>query len=453
MFRSVNPATEEVLGEFPEHSALDIENALARAAVAFTDWQSRSFQSRGELFRTLAGLLERDAERAATIIAKEMGKPLPDGVLEVKKCASGCRYFADHASEYLTTEKLRFDGEAVSLTFQPMGPLLAVMPWNYPFWQLFRFAAPAMMAGNVVILKHAPNVPQCAQAIEALFREAGFPDGALQSLFLGNDDTLRIIGDRRIRGVTLTGSPRAGREVGMAAGRHLKPLVLELGGSDPFIVLADAELEKAVDAAITAKNTNNGQVCISAKRFLVHRDRYSEFVDRFSEKMRERRLGDPLRPETQNGPMAREDLRAALEEQVRKSIACGARVVAEGRIPDGPGYFYAPTVLENVQPGSPAYDEELFGPVASVFPFTDDDEAVRLANDTVYGLGATVWTETPAHAERLVPRIDAGQVFVNGLVRSDPRLPFGGIKDSGFGRELGREGIRHFTHLKTVVVR
>ena len=452
MYRSINPSTEEVMGEFPEHSPEQIESALRRSQAAFLDWRELSLEKRGEYLRHLAQVLENGTNEFARLITLEMGKPLKDAVLEVQKCAWCCRYFADQAEGYLRPEVIDLEKDRVTLLAQPMGPLFAIMPWNYPFWQVFRFAAPAIMAGNVVMLKHAPNVPQCARAIEQTFLRAGLPEGVLQSVFVDNEDAAQIIADRRIRGVTLTGSARAGRAVAEAAGQALKPVVLELGGSDPFLVLADADLEKVVESAIQAKNVNNGQVCISAKRFVIAERIYEDFVERFVAAMESRRVGDPLLETTDNGPLARADLKKTLQEQVDRSVRAGARIVSEAKTPPKHGYFFPPTVLESVPPGSPAYDEELFGPVASVFPYSDENEAIRLANDTPYGLGASIWTRDPERAALLAPKIEAGQISINSIVRTDPRVPFGGVKDSGFGKELGREGIRQFTNLKSVVM-
>lgn len=452
-YRTLNPATEELLETFPTATEAEIERALADAQRAFEGWREVPFERRAEPLLAVADALEAQADELGRLMAVEMGKPLAEGVAEAKKCAAGCRYYAEHAAGHLAIDPRESDGSEAFLRFDPLGPVLAIMPWNFPFWQFYRFAAPALMAGNAVLLKHAPNTPRCALAIERLMGEAGFPDGLVRSLFLSNEQAAVVIGDERMRGVTLTGSTRAGREVASRAGRHLKTMVMELGGSDPFIVFDDADLEEAVGVGVTARCQNSGQSCIAAKRFLVQRTVWEPFRERFVEAMRARSVGDPLRAEVQIGPLAREDLRESLAQQVEASRAGGARALCGAEKPSGPGYFYPPTVLVDARPGTPAADEELFGPVASLIPFGDEDEAVRLANHTAYGLGASLWTADAARARRLAGRIEAGGVFVNGMVKSDPRLPFGGVKDSGFGRELSREGILEFVNVKTVWIR
>jgi succinate-semialdehyde dehydrogenase/glutarate-semialdehyde dehydrogenase len=385
-------------------------------------------------------------------MALEMGKPLPQGEAEAEKCAWACDYYAEHAERFLADEPRETDASKAFVRFDPIGPVLAIMPWNFPFWQVFRFAAPALMAGNAGLLKHAPNVTRCALEIEAIFREAGFPEGLFRSLILSNEAAAQVIADPRVRAVTLTGSDRAGSQVAGHAGRHLKKTVLELGGSDPFIVLEDADVEQAARTAAEARLLNSGQSCIAAKRFIVVEPVADRFLDAFVPAMRARRMGDPLAPETQIGPQARHDLRANLHRQVEESVRRGARLLLGGSIPEGPGFFYPPSVLAAVEEGMPAFDEEVFGPVAAVIRVKDEPQAVRVANASRYGLGASVWTAEAVRGERLARELEVGSVFVNGLVKSDPRLPFGGVKLSGYGRELSEYGLKEFVNIKTVWV-
>jgi succinate-semialdehyde dehydrogenase/glutarate-semialdehyde dehydrogenase len=398
----------------------------------------------------LAEAFEANVAGLARTAAEEMGKPLAQGEAEVRKCAAGCRWLAEAGPALLAPERRAGDGREAWVRFDPLGPLLALMPWNFPFWQVIRFAAPALLAGNTVLLKHAPSTPACALALERLVREAGFEPGAFSSLFLANEQAVAVIADPRVRGVTLTGSTRAGREVATAAGRALKPFVLELGGSDAFVVFADAPLEATVDAAIQARCQNAGQSCIAAKRFFVERPLFARFRDLLAQRLAALVIGPPTDPTTQVGPLARRDLRDSLAAQVAASVALGARVLVGGDVPPGPGAYYPPTLLVDVPPDAPAAREELFGPVAVLEPFEGEEQAVALANRTPYGLGASLWTADMDRAKRLLPRLEAGSVFVNGIVKSDPRLPFGGVKDSGLGRELGLEGLRAFTNVKTV---
>jgi succinate-semialdehyde dehydrogenase/glutarate-semialdehyde dehydrogenase len=452
-YETIDPTTEERLETFPEPGDVEVERALGRAWDAFVRWRDLPLARRVEPLQRAAALLEANAAAHALRMAQEMGKPVTEGEAEVQKCAWGCRYYAEHAEEFLAPER-RVSGSADGdVRFEPLGPVLAIMPWNFPYWQVFRFGAPALAAGNAVLLKHAPNTPRCALAIESLLLEAGFPPGLVQSVFLSNDQAARVLADRRVRGVTLTGSTRAGREVASSAGRALKPMVMELGGSDPFLVFADADLSEAAEVGVTARCANAGQSCIAAKRFLVEESAFEPFVERFVGRMRARVVGDPRQRSTQVGPLARRDLRETLARQVEASVRAGARVLLGGRVPPVRGFFYPPTVLDRIPAGSPAAEEELFGPVATVAAFRTEEEALGLANGTAYGLGASLWTSDPARVGRLVPRIEAGTVAVNGQVKSDPRLPFGGVKDSGFGRELGVEGIREFTNRKAVWVR
>jgi succinate-semialdehyde dehydrogenase / glutarate-semialdehyde dehydrogenase len=447
---SRNPATGELIATFPALSAEDVAERLERAADAFRGWRRTPLQERAKRLDAMADLLEREAESLGRIMTLEMGKLLRAAREEVRKCARACRYYASHGAAFLADEDVKTEAARSYVRYEPVGPVFAIMPWNFPFWQVFRFAAPAVMAGNVVLLKHAPNVPQCALAIEALFRAAGFPDDVLQSLLIEVDRVPAILEDPRVRAVTLTGSDRAGRDVASRAGHALKKSVLELGGSDPFIVMPSADLERAVETAVTSRTLNAGQSCIAAKRFILAEPIADAFLERFVPAMEALAIGDPVDEATEIGPMARADLVETLSAQVRDAINRGARVLTGGEPLEGPGCFYPPTVLVDVPAGSRAYREELFGPVATVFRVRDAAAAIALANDSRYGLGASVWTNDAAERDRLVEGIESGQVFVNSMVFSDPRVPFGGVKQSGYGRELGPHGIREFAEPKTV---
>jgi succinate-semialdehyde dehydrogenase/glutarate-semialdehyde dehydrogenase len=447
---SINPTTEEVMERFDEASPGEIEAALSAAETGFRDWRRTGFSQRADLMRAAAAYLRRDKEALARLITLEMGKPIGQSAAEVEKCAWACDYYAEHAAAFLASMPRESSASESYIAFEPLGPVLAVMPWNFPFWQVFRFAAPALMAGNIGILKHSSNVPRCALAIEQVFREAGFPEGAFKTLLAGSSAVEGIIADERIRAVTLTGSDVAGSKVAEAAGRALKKTVLELGGSDPFVLLADADVDAAVRVGVTARNQNAGQSCIAAKRFIVAQSLADEFEAKFTAAVSRLRLGDPLERETEVGPLARRDLRDDLSEQVRLSVRAGARVTAGGHAPERRGYFYLPTVLTGVTPGMPAFDDETFGPVAAVIRARDDSEAIALANNSKYGLGASLWTRDVERAKALAREIEAGSVFVNGMVASDPRLPFGGVKRSGYGRELSEFGIREFVNVQTV---
>jgi len=451
-FQSINPATGDVLETFAETSPDALEGILERADRASRDWRRRPVAERAERLWAAARLLRERKDAYARTMALEMGKPLAQGAAEAEKCAWACDYYAEHGAAFLADERREADGSRSYVRFEAIGPVLAIMPWNFPFWQVFRFAAPALVAGNAGLLKHAPNVSRCALEIEGVFREAGFPDGLFRAVFLENEAVGSVIADARVRAVTLTGSDRAGSQVAQQAGRHLKKTVLELGGSDPFIVLEDADLVKAAQVAAEARLINSGQSCIAAKRFIVVERVADRFLERFAAEMRARRVGDPLDPRTQIGPQARLDLRANLHRQVEESVKRGGRLVVGGQLPEGPAAFYPPTVLVAVEPGMPAFDEETFGPVAAVIRARDEGDAIRIANASVYGLGAAVWTEDTKRGERVARDIEAGSVFVNGLVKSDPRLPFGGVKRSGYGRELSEYGLREFTNIKTVWV-
>ncbi|PYP10966.1 MAG: succinate-semialdehyde dehydrogenase [Gemmatimonadetes bacterium] len=451
-FQSVNPATGEVLETFEETAPDALTGILERADVASRDWRRRPVTERAERLRAAGRVLRERKEAYARTMALEMGKPLAQGAGEAEKCAWVCDYYAEQGPALLADEPRPSDASRSYIRFEALGPVLAIMPWNFPFWQVFRFAAPALVAGNAGILKHAPNVPRCAVEIEEVFRDAGFPDGLFRAVFLSNEGAGSAIADGRVRAVTLTGSDRAGSQVAEQAGRHLKKTVLELGGSDPFIVLDDADLERAARTAAEARLINSGQSCIAAKRFIVVERVADQFLERFTTEMRARKVGDPLDATTHVGPQARLDLRENLHRQVQESVQRGAQAILGGQLPRGRGAFYPPTVLVAVEPGMPAFDQETFGPVAAVIRAKDEADAIRIANASSYGLGAAVWTRDAQRGERVAREIEAGSVFVNGLVKSDPRLPFGGVKRSGYGRELSVEGLREFVNVKTVWV-
>jgi succinate-semialdehyde dehydrogenase/glutarate-semialdehyde dehydrogenase len=453
MLRSINPANGRLNHEYPETSEAAVEQALHEAVAAQRAWRRRSFAHRGTILRAAARALRARADELARLMALEMGKPLAQGRAEATKCAWVCDYYAEHAEAFLADEPVEAGSERSYVTYRPLGVVLAVMPWNFPFWQLFRCAAPALMAGNGVLLKHASNVPGCALAIESVFAEAGLPAGLFRALLLPGRRVASLIESPAIAGVALTGSTPAGRAVGAAAGRAIKPSVLELGGSDPYIVLADADLEKAASICVTARLLNSGQTCIAAKRFIVDERVRSAFERLVVRKMSAHSVGDPLDEKVSVGPLARADLRDELADQVDRSVAAGARCLLGGKPLAGPGAFYPVTVLSDVRPGMAAFDEELFGPVAAIVSARDVEDAVALANQTVFGLGAALFTRDLTLAERLATEeLDAGCVFVNDHVKSDPRLPFGGIKESGYGRELSSHGLRAFVNVKTVVV-
>jgi succinate-semialdehyde dehydrogenase/glutarate-semialdehyde dehydrogenase len=447
---SVNPATEEVIATFDAFAPDEVEMALAEAHDAFLDWRTRPIAERAKPMRSLAALLRERAERYARLATLEMGKPIAEARAEIEKCAFGCEFFAENAARYLADEEIRANARRSVVSFQPLGVVLAVMPWNFPFWQVVRFAAPAFMAGNAGLLKHASNVPQCALALEEAFRDAGFPQGLLRTVLVAGAAIEPIIADDRIRAVTLTGSSDTGSRIAALAGRAIKKAVLELGGSDPYIVLADADLEAAAATAVRARNQNNGQSCIAAKRFIVVESIAADFERRFAKGVEDLAVGDPMDPKTQVGPLARGDLLDTLERQVDASVRAGARILTGGERLSGKGFFFRPTVLANVTTDMPAFREETFGPVAAVVRVRDAEEALRVANDSAYGLGASLWTKDAALGERLARRIESGSVFVNGMVASDPRLPFGGVKRSGYGRELSAFGAREFTNVQTI---
>ena len=452
--QSINPATGETIRSYEETDPREVERIIAAGHAAFLEWSRTSFAERSRLARNAAAVLRKNAEDYARLMAVEMGKVLREGRAEVEKCAAVCDYYAENAERFLADEPVATDAFRSLVAFRPIGIVLAVMPWNFPFWQVFRFAAPALMAGNTGILKHASNVPGCALAIERVFAEAGFPENAFRAVLVGGPRVPGMIEHRLVKAVTLTGSTPAGRFVARKAGEMLKKTVLELGGSDAYIVLEDADLDEASSICVASRLINAGQSCIAAKRFIVVEAVRERFETLFIEKMRSKTMGDPLDEKTDVGPQARHDLRDDLHRQVLGSVKKGAQCALGGRIPEGNGAFYPPTVLTGVKTGSPAYEEELFGPVAAIIPAKDEADAVRIANDTVFGLGAAVFTSDPKRGERIAAtELDAGSCFVNALVRSDPRLPFGGVKESGYGRELSHFGIREFVNIKTVYVR
>ena len=451
-FASINPTTGKTLRTFESHPEAEVEARLRRAEETFRTYRHTPLAERVRWMRRAAELLEGEAERYGRMMTEEMGKPLEAARAEAKKSASACSYYAEHAGRFLADEPVDTAPDRSFVRYQPLGPVLAIMPWNFPFWQVVRFAAPALMAGNVGLLKHAHNVPQCALALEELFLRAGFPEGAFQTLLVGVQEVRRLIEDGRVRAVTLTGSEGAGRDVGMRAGQQLKKVVLELGGSDPFVVLPSADLTLAVETAVKARLINNGQSCIAAKRFIIAEPVYAEFERRFVERMGRVKVGDPMEPSTEVGPLATEGIRDGLHAQVERSVATGARLLLGGKKPSGPGYWYPPTVLAEPPPGTPAYSEEMFGPVATLFRAKDAEDALRIANDSPFGLGSSVWTRDEAEQRLFIDGLEAGTVTLNGMMASDPRLPFGGVKASGHGRELARHGLLEFLNVKTVRV-
>jgi succinate-semialdehyde dehydrogenase/glutarate-semialdehyde dehydrogenase len=447
---SINPATGEKLKEFPAFDDAEIEGHLKRADDASRRYRRTRFTERAELMEGVAELLLLEKDRLARIITLEMGKLFSASVEEVEKCARGCRFYAENAERFLEDEPAQTDAARSYVRYEPLGPVLAVMPWNFPFWQVFRFAAPALMAGNVCLLKHASNVPQCALDIEQIFCRAGFEDGVFQTLLVEPEQVEEIITDPRVKAVTLTGSEKAGSAVASAAARQIKKSVLELGGSDAFIVMPTANFEAALRTAVKARTINAGQSCIAAKRLFIADEIYAEFVDQFADRMRALKIGDPMDPATEIGPLATEQIREGVHDQVQKSIAAGAKLLTGGNRIHGPGFFYEPTVLVDVPKNAPAYREEVFGPVASIFRVGSAAEALEMANDSAFGLGASAWTNDSEEQGLFTSDLEAGMVFINAMVVSDPRLPFGGVKRSGFGRELAAAGIREFTNTKTI---
>ncbi len=450
LIHSINPATEEVLKTFQSHSQKQIEEALRISKLCFLDWRKTSFSERADLMKKTADCLRQNKSRYADVMTAEMGKPLSESEAEVEKCAWNCNYYAENAERFLKHELHASSASESYVQYPPLGTILAVMPWNYPFWQVFRFAAPALMAGNTAILKHASNVPQCALEIEEIFRRAGFPRGSFLTLLVSSSEVADLIQSPAISAVTLTGSEFAGSQVASAAGRNIKKTVLELGGSDPFVVLEDADLDAAVVFGVRARYQNTGQSCIAAKRFIIVESVFSQYQERFVEAVLTLKVGDPSNRKTQIGPLARPDLIEDLERQVRVSVQQGAKLLIGGKRLVGRGYFFEPTVLTEVQPDMPLGCEEVFGPVAAMIKARNSEEAIQIANRNPYGLGSNLWTADLERAKKLAREIEAGQVFINGMVASDPRLPFGGIKRSGYGRELSEFGIREFVNIQTV---
>lgn len=450
---SIDPSTGETVKTFNELSVSELEDKLQLAEETFREYRRTSFADRAERMLEAAAILERRRRGFAETMTFEMGKPIKAAHAEAEKCAWVCRYYAENAERFLADEIVETNATRSYIRYQPLGAVLAVMPWNFPFWQVFRFAAPALMAGNVGLLKHASNVPACALAIESIFRDAGFPDGSFQTLLIGSAKVERVIEDARIKAVTLTGSEPAGSSVASLAGKLIKKTVLELGGSDPFIVMPSANLDEAVKTAVTARTINNGQSCIAAKRFIVAEEIADEFEKQFVEGMEALTIGNPLDDTVNVGPLATARILDDLDAQVKSTIELGGRVLTGGHRLDQPGYYYVPTVLTDIPKESPAYRDELFGPVASLFRATDLDDAIRIANDTPFGLGASAWTNDSNEQARFIDEIEAGCVFINGMVASDPRLPFGGVKHSGYGRELSVQGIREFVNAKTIWIK
>jgi len=447
---SINPSTGEILKSFKELRPDQIEAKLQRASETFRTYRRTSFESRAAKMTRAAELLESEKYELGQIMTLEMGKPLKAAISEAEKCAWVCRYYSETTAKHLADQIIETNATKSYVRFQPLGPVLAVMPWNFPFWQVFRFAAPALMAGNVGLLKHASNVPQCALAIENIFVRAGFPEGAFQTLLIGSNAVESILKDSRVVAVTLTGSEPAGRSVASIAGNQIKKTVLELGGSDPFIIMPSADLAKAVETAVKARTINNGQSCIAAKRFIVASSIYEEFTSKFVSAMKALRIGDPMLESTDIGPLATPQILEDLVRQVQRAVDSGARVLTGGHKLEQPGNFYEPTVLDNLDPSTPVSCEEIFGPVATLFRVNNIDEAISIANVTSFGLGAAAWSNDTAEQNRFIDELEAGSVFINGMVASDPRLPFGGIKNSGYGRELSEFGIREFVNIKTV---
>jgi len=448
--KSINPATNQIIKEYAEHSLLEVKKIIEDVHAEWLGWKGTSFDQRAKLFRNVANLLRKKRETYARLITEEMGKIIRESLAEIEKCANGCDYYAGHAAAFLQDQVIATDASWSFVTYQPLGVILAVMPWNFPFWQVFRFAAPSLMAGNAAVLKHSSNVPGCALAIEEIFHEAGFPENLFRTLMIPSSAVEAVITNPLIAAVTLTGSEAAGSQVAALAGKHIKKTVLELGGSDPFIILEDADMEAAVRTAITARMINQGQSCIAAKRFIVVESRAAEFENLVKRALESLKMGDPMEMATDVGPLSRKDIVDEIGRQVHQSIKAGARLVLGGKPADRAGFWYQPTLLANVHKGMSVYSEETFGPVISVIPAGNEEEAIAIANDSDFGLGGSVWTTNKAHGEAVARKIETGAVFVNGLTKSDPRLPFGGIKKSGYGRELGEAGIREFVNIKTV---
>jgi succinate-semialdehyde dehydrogenase/glutarate-semialdehyde dehydrogenase len=448
--KSVNPFDNKVLEKFQVFTNEKLQDIIDLSEKAFKTWKETGLKQRSELLKGVASILERDLDNLARSITMEMGKPIKEARAEVKKCALACEYYANNAQEFLNAKNVATDAQKSYVCYEPLGTILGIMPWNFPFWQVFRFSAPSLMAGNVVLLKHASNVQRCSLNIEEIFRKAGFPDGVFRSLIIGSDKVASLIENNIIKAITLTGSESAGSKVAGIAGENIKKTVLELGGSNPFIVLKDANIDKSVDIGVQARMMNGGQSCIAAKRFILHKDIAEEYISKFEAKVNTLKIGNPLDESTDMGPLASIAQAISVEDQVNRSVDMGARLLKGGRRLDA---FYYPTLLTNVKPGMPVFDEEVFGPVAPFILFDKIEEAIELANSSKYGLGVTICTNNLKEAEKLIPFIDDGAVFINELVKSDPRLPFGGTKRSGYGRELAINGIHEFVNIKTVYIR
>lgn len=451
--QTINPATGKVEKTFEEMPLNKVNESIEKAETAFRKWKEVPFAERSILLKKAAFILRNKKDDYGRILTFEMGKPIVQAIAEVEKCALVCDYYADNTEKFLTPEIVQTDASESYVRFDPLGIILAVMPWNFPFWQVFRFAAPALMAGNTCLLKHASNVPMCALAIEEVFAQAGFPEGTFKTLLIGSSIVNEVINHPYVKAATLTGSEKAGMNVASLCGKMLKKSVMELGGSDPFIILEDADIDQAVKTAVTARILNNGQSCIAAKRFIAVKKVYNEFEKKFVDAMEKIKTGDPMDVNTELGPMAREDLLKDLDAQIEKSVSMGAVILCGGKRIDCAGYYYAPTVIANLSKGMPAYDEELFGPAASLIKAKDENDALCIANDTNFGLGASLWTRDIKKGKELAAKIESGSVFINGMVKSDPRLPFGGIKISGYGRELSHYGIKEFVNIKTVWIK
>ncbi len=450
--QTINPATGCVEKTVKNDSNKQIEQKLNQAVTTFKKWSKTSFEERRAHFEKLVAHIEKNKEKYAKLNTIEMGKPIKQSIGELEKCAKGCEFYMKHAEQILAPQHIKTEMKASYLRHDPLGVILAVMPWNFPFWQAIRAAAPAIMAGNTFVLKHASNVPQCAQSLQDMFEESGFPKGVFTTIFVSGSDMEKIIADDRIEAVTVTGSEEAGRRIASIAGSHLKKTVLELGGSDPFIVLEDADMKLAVENAVLSRVRNTGQSCTAAKRFIVHKKVAKEFTQQLADAFQKLKIGDPLDPSVEVGPIAREDLLELLDHQVQKTVEAGAKLVTGGNTIEREGFYYEPTIVTGVRKGMAAFDEELFGPVAAIIEAKNDDEAVAIANDSHLGLGASIWSEDREHAQELAARIEAGTVFINKMVTSDPRIPTGGIKKSGYGRELGEHGIKEFVNIKSVIV-
>jgi succinate-semialdehyde dehydrogenase/glutarate-semialdehyde dehydrogenase len=448
--RSTNPTTGQLIEEYQEHSLNEVSEIIEKVNAEWIFWKETSFEHRASLMKKVALILRSNKETYAKLMTSEMGKIIRESMAEIEKCAFACDYFADHAKELLKDEIIQSDAYRTLVVFQPIGIILAVMPWNFPFWQVFRFAAPSLMAGNAAVLKHASNVPGCALAIEQIFREAGFPENVFRTLMIPSSMVKPVIEHPYIAAVTLTGSESAGSSVAETAGKNIKKTVLELGGSDAFIILEDADMDKAVQTAVTARMINQGQSCIAAKRFIVVESRVREFEEKIKSAFQDLKIGNPMDTETQVGPLARIDLVDDIDRQVKRSVEMGARLVSGGFRSEMPGFYYTPTILSDVKKGMPVYDQETFGPVIAIIAVKNEGEAISTANDSEFGLGGSAWTKDLIRGEAVARKINTGAIFVNGLTKSDPRLPFGGIKRSGYGRELSSYGIKEFVNIKTI---